>query len=192
MDSHVDQCCVGDNAFIFTIWPGQVVQVAPFLNRLGSVADAPIVTAGIMYDDHKVGQPILLILHQAILIKGMKHNLLCPMQIRHNGVTVNDRLKHCTPIPTNEDHPIIIPDGNYMIPLDLKGVTLYFPSRMPTGEEAARFKVDGDNLELTADSPMWEPNSHIFQEVRRWVWRANRPQWKESKADINFLYYQEP
>lgn len=165
MDSHADQCCVGDNACIFTVWPGQVVQVTPFLNRLGSVADAPIVTAGIMYDDHKVGQPVLLILHQAIFIKGMKHNLLCPMQLRHNGVTVNERPKHCTPIPTHEDHSIIIPDGNYMIPLDLKGVTSYFPSRKPTEEEAARFKVDGDYLELTAESPIWEPNSHMFQEL---------------------------
>ena len=79
MDSHADQCCVGDNAHIYYHWPGITVEVGPFLSTLGCVKSAPIVTAGVMYDDPKTGRPVLIIIHQAIYIKGLKHNLLCLM-----------------------------------------------------------------------------------------------------------------
>lgn len=141
------------------------MEVSPFLDSLGCVAEAPIVTAAITYDDHSSGRPVLIVIHQAIYIKGMKHNLLCPMQLRHSGVTVNDRPKHCSPDPTKEDHSIIFPDGNYLIPLSLQGVTSYFPTRTPTKAEAAEFKVEGDYVELTADTPTWDPNSMIFNDL---------------------------
>ena len=165
MDSHADQCCVGDNSHIIYEWPGHVVEVSPFLSTLGRVKSAPIVTAAVTYYDHLSGSPKLLIIHQAIYIKGTKHNLLCPMQLRHNGVAVNDRPKHCSPEPTREDHSIIIADNDYMIPLSLKGITSYFPTSKPTGAEAAKFKIVRDYIELTADDPVWDPNSSRFSEL---------------------------
>jgi hypothetical protein len=94
MDSHADQCSVGDNALILYEWPGySVEEVSPFLDSLGCIASAPIIVmAAVCYDDPSSGRPILLILHQAIYIKGMKHNLLCPMQLRHNGITMKERM----------------------------------------------------------------------------------------------------
>ena len=165
MDSHADQSCVGDNASILYEWPDSTVEVGPFLDSLGCVKSAPIVTAAIAYDDPSTGKSILLVIHQAILIHGLEHNILCPMQMRHNGITVNECPKHCTPVPARDDHAIVIPDGNYMIPLSISGVTSYFPSRKPTRGERERYQVDGDYLELTAESPIWDPHSTIFNEL---------------------------
>jgi hypothetical protein len=64
-----------------------------------------------------------------------------------------------------EDHAIIIPDGNDMIPLSISGVTSYFPTRKPTMEERERFRVEGDYLELTVESPIWDPHSTIFNDL---------------------------
>jgi hypothetical protein len=123
MDGHADQCCIGDNALILYEWPNETVEVSPFLESVGSVASAPIVTEALAYDDPNTGSSALLVIYQAIYIKGLKHNLLYPMQLRHSGLTVNDRPRNCTPIPTREDNAIVIPDGNYMIPMELHGIT---------------------------------------------------------------------
>ena len=88
-----------------------------------------------MYNDPKTGRPVLIIIHQAIYIKGLKHNLLCPMQLQHNGITVNERPKHCTPILTCEDHLMVFKDGKYFVPLSISSVTSFFPTRTPTEEE---------------------------------------------------------
>jgi hypothetical protein len=89
------------------------------------------------------------------------------MQLRHSGLATKERPKHCTPVPTREDHAIVIPDGNYMIPLELHGVTSSFPRRTPSQQEAIRLKVNDDYLELTSDSPEWDPHSSMFNELER-------------------------
>jgi hypothetical protein len=118
-----------------------------------------------MQTDPSSGRPILLILHQAIYIRGMKHNLLCPMHLWHNSITVNERPKHCSPSPNREDHSIIVPDIDYLILLSLHGVTSYFPTQTPSKQEAAMYKVEGEYLELTAETPSWDPNSLMFSQL---------------------------
>ena len=59
----------------------------------------------------------------------------------------------------------MIEDGNYFIPLSLKGVTSYFPTRTPTEEEAQKFEDMGDYLELTSDASEWDPHSTRFSEL---------------------------
>ena len=51
----------------------------------------------------------MLILHQAILIPQMKHNLICRMQLCDNGLCVNDESKHMLPEATMYDNAIVIP-----------------------------------------------------------------------------------
>jgi hypothetical protein len=111
------------------------------------VKSAPIVTAAVAYDDPSTGNSIGMVIHQAMLIKGLELNILCPMQMRHSGITVNERPKHCT--PTREHHAVIIPDGSSMIPLSISGVMSYFPSRKPPKEERDQYRVDGDYLHFT-------------------------------------------
>ncbi len=165
LDSHADQCCVGDYAVVLYEWPDRTVEITPFLDTLGCVESAPIVTALLAYDDPSTGQAKLLVLHQAILIKGLKHNLVCPMQLRHSGITVNERPKHCTSIPTQEDHAIVFEDENYLISLQLDGVTSYFPTRTPTRTEVEDYQDGGDFRELTTNSPEWDPHSKIFEDL---------------------------
>jgi hypothetical protein len=162
--SGIGKVCLSriENATGLYEWPDSTVEVGPFLDSLGYVKSAPIVTAVVAYDNPTTGKSILVVVHQAILIHGLEHNVLCPMQLRHSGISVHECPKHGTPIPARDDRGIIIPDGNYMIPLSISGVTSYFPSRKPTREERDRYRVDGDSLELTPKSPIRDPYSTIF------------------------------
>ena len=102
----------------------------------------------------------MLIIHQAILIPGMKTNLLSPMQLRDNDLRVNDEPKFMVPKPTEDHHAIYIPEVKgespaLRIPLSLHGVTSYFPTRKPTQDEYEKSELDY-HLELTSESPEWE------------------------------------
>ena len=99
----------------------------------------------------------MLIIHQAILIPGMKANLLSPMQLRDNDLRVNDEPKFMVPNPTEDHHAIYIPEVKgespaLRIPLSLHGVTSYFPTRKPTRDEYEKSELDY-HLELTSESP---------------------------------------
>ena len=100
LDSHDDTCCVGANAFVLYEWPDRTVDVTGFLDALGTVTKAPIVTAVIAYDDPNTGVPYLLIIHQAIYFPTMQTNLLCPNQLQQNGVEVEDCPRAFSPTPT--------------------------------------------------------------------------------------------
>ena len=153
LNSHGDLCCVGKNAHILHTWPNKNVWVTPFLRNLGIVESAPIVSALIAYDDPSSGTPILLVIDQAVYFDTLEHNLLCPMQLRHHGIIVTDRPKHVTRKPTVDDHCIQCPeDADLRIPLELYGVTSYFPSRKPSIEDIALFEQDG-GIYLTSSHP---------------------------------------
>jgi hypothetical protein len=49
------------------------------------------VSAGMEYDVPGIGRVVILILHQAINLPYLPHNLLNPMQMRLNDVVVNKR-----------------------------------------------------------------------------------------------------
>ena len=65
------------------------------------------------------------------------------MQMRDNGVEVNDTPKHLAVEPTNRHHSMYVPatateneeHKELLIPLRFKGVTHYFPARKPTVQE---------------------------------------------------------
>ena len=82
----------------------------------------------------------MMVLHQAILIPQTENNLLCPLQMRENGIRVNYELKFRVPTPMDNHHAIVI-NGIYQdqqpikIPLSIKGVISCFPLRKPTREE---------------------------------------------------------
>lgn len=174
LDSHADTCCVGGGATILYTWPDQTVDVSPFINSLGVAKNAPIVSAGVAYDDAN-GELHVLLIHQAVYFEEMPNNLLCPMQMRHSGVTVNDCPKHCLDVPERNDHTLIFSD-DFTIPLDIIGVTSYFPTRSLTEEEVERVtppEFDApmgevsrrDFYELTSPSPVWNPDSPRFAEL---------------------------
>ena len=65
-----------------------------------------IVSAAIAYDRLDNGETIILVINQAIEIPTMENNLLCLMQMRVNGVSVNDTPKVLVDSPDESTHAI--------------------------------------------------------------------------------------
>jgi len=108
----------------------------------------------------------MLVIHQAVLIPSMKTNLLSPMQLRDNSLRVNDEPKFMALNPTEDMNAITInttkddeDEGiKLRIPLSIKGVIGYFPSRKPTRQEWDQSDLSM-RIDLTADDPVWDPNN---------------------------------
>ena len=161
MDSHADTCVVGDNALIVHNFD-RPVSVTGY-NQKVSHEDASTVTAAVAYDN-SLGRTIVLVIHQAIHIPGLQHNLLCPMQMRLNDVRISEIPKFLADEPTNHTHALMIPEtereDELLIPLSLHGVTSYFPTRKPT---VAEYENESTlKHELTYESPEWDPHCVDF------------------------------
>ena len=163
LDSHADTCVVGRNALIFQDFD-RPVDVCGFDPEGPVTSSLRTVSAALAYTKPSSGEVIILVVHQAIEISSLSHNLLCPNQLRLNDVAVNEQPKFLTEQPNAETHTIRHPgDETESLPpltihLDLKGLTSYFPTRKPTPEEF-------DNCpryELTADSPTFDPYDKSF------------------------------
>ena len=162
LDSHANTCVVRKNALI-TLDFEMPVQVTGY-DKL-KAKSYRTVSAALAYDDPKTGEVHILEVHQAIEIPHLHHNLLCPMQLRVNDVEVNERPKFLTRYPTDSSHVIIVPsegcEVRLTIPLSLKGVTSYFPTRKPTREEYERAST---RFELTSEAPEWNPHTNLFSD----------------------------
>ena len=128
-----------------------------------AVKNMKTVSGALAYDDQVTRKIIILVVHQAIHIPTMESNLLCPMQVQMNDVKVDKTPKFLTENPTDIMHAISGKDGDGIqvtIPLSLRGVTSYFPTRKPTEEEfnsCPRF-------DLSYEAPIWGPHSEIFKQ----------------------------
>ena len=78
----------------------------------------------------------------------MPYSLLCPNQLRHNGLIVNDTPKA---FDHTSSHSIILP-GKLELPLKIRGVLSYLQTRRPTDEELKRC----EHFELTSPES-WGP-----------------------------------
>jgi hypothetical protein len=107
----------------------------------GPVAvDLKMVSTGMAYDLPGSGKVVILILHQAINLPHLPHNLLNPMQMRLNDVVVNETPKFQCANPKNLSHTITVKRDNIndelVIPLYLRGVVSYFTTRKPAQEKS--------------------------------------------------------
>jgi hypothetical protein len=122
------------------------------------------VSAAMSYDVPGSGGAVILIVHQAINLPYLPHNLLNTMQMRLNDVVVNETPKFQCSNPTNIYHTITV-EGDYLndelvIPLDLRGVVPCFTTRNPTQEEFDTC----DRYELTYDIPAYDPSGSSYAE----------------------------
>ena len=87
------------------------------------------------------------------------------MQLHDVGIQVNDEPKSMSSKPTDDHNSIEIPDDDdgitLRIPLRIQGVITYFHTCKPTKDE---FECWFNRIEMTADSPDWDPSSNRFQE----------------------------
>ena len=90
------------------------------------------ISSTLAYDDQATRKMTILVVHQAIHVPTMESTLLCPMQGQMNDVKVDETPKFLTENPTDLMHAISGKDADGIqvtIPLSLKGVTSYFPTR---------------------------------------------------------------
>ena len=94
----------------------------------------PIATCCTAYD-HSDGKTYILVYHQTLYMGDKQEpSLLCPNQMRRNGLIVHD-----CPISLSHDnlstHTIQIPEQDLTIPLELDGIISYISTRLPTKTE---------------------------------------------------------
>jgi hypothetical protein len=122
------------------------------------------VSAGMAYDVPGSGRVVIIIVHQAIKLPYLPHNVLNPVQMRLNNVVVNETPKFQCANPTNIWHTITVKGDNMndelIIPLDLRGVVSCFTTRKPTQEEFDTC----DRYELTYESPVYDPSVSSYAE----------------------------
>ena len=138
LDSHADQCAVGSSLLVVLDYD-RPINVSGY-NPSGPVAmDIKTVSAALVYNDPVSGKTLILMVHQAVSIPDIPHNLLSTMQLRLNDVTINNVPRFLTDNVTDQTHSlvILIAESNtpYVIPLSIRGVTSTFPTRKPTVEE---------------------------------------------------------
>jgi hypothetical protein len=138
LDSHADTCCFGPGAHIIHD-TNKTISVSGFHEALGTVNNVPIVTTAVAYDCLITDQTFVLFFHHSLFFDSMDKHLICPAQLRSNGVAVNDvALLH---LPYNERSPeahsilTMPPHPPMHIPLSLRGPTSYFVVRKPTFHE---------------------------------------------------------
>ena len=85
------------------------------------------------------------------------------MQMRYNGLIINECLKHLLDRePTKDDHVIIINDDEHKltIPLELNGVSSVFLTQKPTKEDLKDDLIEW--IEMTTCELVWKPYSKEF------------------------------
>jgi hypothetical protein len=138
----------------------KTASVSTFSDTHEVLHDIPIVTAATAYDDPNTSTTNILILGQAIYMGDkMENSLICPNQLRTNGITVEDCPKYLAPPDKPSTHSIYLPDEDKYLPLTLQGITSSFMTRTPTVEEIKTCKW----ITLSNEYE-WDPHSTHFQE----------------------------
>jgi hypothetical protein len=120
------------------------------------------VSAELAYDRADTGEVVILIVHQAIYIPHLVHNLLSTFQMILNDTVVNETLKFQCKRPTERDHAIIVKgeelENELIIPFHLNGVASCLATRKPAQDEfdsCLRF-------DLTFESSDYNLHSTLF------------------------------
>jgi len=154
LDTHADTRVLGSNLTMLE-GPSRKVSVQPFLDEYRPKSNIPIASCGTVWLDDLTGEQYLLVVHEGLFFGDrMKQSLLCPNQMRHSGLVVDDVPRQFSP---RSSHSISIPAKKVTIPLELHGVISGFPTRRPTNEGIKTLP----RIELTSSVP-WEPTSTYF------------------------------
>ena len=108
IDSHADTTCLGGGALKIMDYetPVSVVGYDP---ALGS-KEYSIISGVVGYTQPHTGERYHLVINQAVHIPDLDHHLLCPMQCRSNGVTINECPRMFCKDPSRESHSIVTKD----------------------------------------------------------------------------------
>ena len=163
LDSHADTSCLGGGALELFDHESPV-NVQGYDPALGAKQFRTI-TGAMAFTHPYTGRRYHIVIHQAVSIPDLDHHLLCPMQCRAHGVTVNECPRMYCDEPTEESHSIVTPDeygGAVVLPLFLKGVTSSLNVESLSQEEWDRH--DCPRITLTDRDLTWDPNSSVYED----------------------------
>ena len=159
LDTHADTCCVRSECEI--LHKTGKADITGFLETLGKVKEAPIITAAMAYDDNDSGDTHILVFHHVLHFPSMTKHLLNPFQLCEAGVNVQDTcLQHLkSEDRSHNSYTITTPNKQLIIPLHLNGIFSSFTVCKPMKHEldsSLQFHI------MTNDSPQWKPNDNRF------------------------------
>ena len=167
LDTHADTCCFGKHCFVLNQDMNNVAEVTPFLAKLGKLTKVPIKTAAVAYDCPTTYQTFVLMFHESLYIEELESHLICPNQLRHSGIQVNDTpLQYLPERLRNVESHSIIAEG-LQIPLQLNGVLSYFNVRRPTNDEI-NDSVTYPHIDMTNSFP-WDPYDQSMTQIERFL-----------------------
>ena len=172
LDSHANMPVLGKDAYIIAE-TGKKVDVSPFTPDYKPLT-VPLVDANVKYDNP-------LVLHNALYVPSMEHNLIPPFMLREMGVTVNDVPKIHKEDPNGDDHAITFMETGFRIPLSLWGIFSYFPTSKPTHDDLL------NPSEVYILSPAtWNPHSDAYSmsEESMLDWEGNMQHKKDHQHQI--------
>jgi hypothetical protein len=157
LDTHADTCCLGKVAEIVS-YTGKYCEVSGFSDSLNKLTDIPIITGAVAVDSPS-GNVLILQFHQALYLgENLEGVLMCPNQVRSNGLVVDDCPRHLS-ANKSSTHSIHDPASDRRLPLKLRGVISYINVRKPTREEIESC----DTIHMTEERE-WNPYDSSFQE----------------------------
>jgi hypothetical protein len=152
LDTRADTICAGAN-FMCIHPTGMTCSVQGFHQSFAPIPEIPVATVATAWDDPTTGQTFILIIHQALYFgKQLDHSLINPNQIRITGIPVCDD-------PFDKHRSLGIDLGDFNIPFQTEGNTIYFESRVPTTDEMENCQY----ISLTDDDD-WDPTSVNLQD----------------------------
>ena len=156
LDTHADTCVAGANTTVLDL-TGKTVSVTPFCeSEYEAIDEIPVATVATAYDCPATGKVYVLVINEALYFGArMNHSLLCPNQLRANGVRVDDCPKQ---FDGKSLHCIYVPEHDLTIPLELRGVISGITTRLPTEEELDNVTM---HVHLTSDLE-WDPHDSAF------------------------------
>ena len=178
LDSHANMPVVEKHAFIIAE-TGKKVDVSPFPPDYKPLI-VPLVDATVKYDIPYDGKTYILVLHNALYVPSMDHNLIPPLMLREMEVTVNDVPKIHKEDPTVDDHAITFAE-TFRIPLSLWGIFSYFPTSKPTHDDLLN-----PNEVYILSPASWNPHSDAYSanEESMLDWEGNMQPKKDRQHQI--------
>src|SRR5210317_587475 len=109
LDSHADTCAFGIHCFVLHTYP-QTVNVSGCHTSMKTLDKISIACVAIAYDCLLTHQTFILIFDQVLYIPSLETSLICPDQLREQGIVIND-------IPLQQLHPSDQTPIQYSIPI---------------------------------------------------------------------------
>ena len=129
MDSHADTIVFGKNCVVLA-FAGRECDVSPYTDTYDSIKSVPIAKAGTAWTSPELGTTFILVFNEGLWMGDkMEHTLVNPNQMRLFGGTVQDNPVCESPLY------IMTEDGDFVLPLQMKGTNVMANTRTPTAQE---------------------------------------------------------